>query len=66
MKLKKDDQNVDASVLLRRWNKNINREEIPRQSLEQRLKERPSGDCPTWGSSLYTYSHQTQILLLMP
>jgi hypothetical protein len=25
-------------------------EEIQRQSVEQRLKERPSRDCPTWGS----------------
>jgi len=36
------------------------------QRVEQRLKERPSRDCPTWGSSPYTYSHQTQSLLLMP
>jgi hypothetical protein len=26
------------------------REQIQRQSVEQRLKERPSRDCPTWGS----------------
>jgi hypothetical protein len=46
MKLKKkEDQSVDTLVLLRRGNK------IPmggdRQSVEQRLKERPSRDCPT-------------------
>jgi hypothetical protein len=29
-------------------------EEIQRQILEQRLKKRPSRDCPTWGSILYT------------
>jgi hypothetical protein len=29
-------------------------EEIQRQSLEQRLKEKPSSDCPTWGSIPYT------------
>jgi hypothetical protein len=54
MKLKKkEDQSVDTLVLLRRGNK------IPmggnmRQSVEQRLKERPSRDCPTWGSIPYT------------
>jgi hypothetical protein len=45
MKLKKkEDQSVDASVLLRRETK------IWRQSVEQRLKERPPRNCPTWGS----------------
>jgi deferrochelatase/peroxidase EfeB len=43
---KKKDQNVDASVLLRRVT-NYSQEEIWRQSVEQRLKERPSRDCPT-------------------
>jgi hypothetical protein len=28
--------------------------EIWGQSVEQRLKERPSRDCPTWGSITYT------------
>jgi hypothetical protein len=28
--------------------------EIQRQSVEQRQKERPSRDCPTWGSIPYT------------
>jgi hypothetical protein len=47
MKLKKkEDQSVDASVLLRRGNKI--QEEI------WRLKERPSRDCPTWGSIPHT------------
>jgi hypothetical protein len=29
-------------------------EEIWRQSVEQRLKKRPSRESPTWGSILYT------------
>jgi hypothetical protein len=49
VKLKKrEDQSVDASVLLRRGNK------IRRQSVEQSLKERPSRDCPTWEFISYT------------
>jgi hypothetical protein len=50
---KKKDQNVDASVILRRGNKILtggNR----RQHVEQRLKEKPSRDYPTWGSIPYT------------
>jgi hypothetical protein len=49
MKLKKkEDQSVDTSVLLRRGIK------IPmggdtETKLEQKLKERPYSDCPTWG-----------------
>jgi hypothetical protein len=63
MKLKKkENQNVDASFLLRRGRKYL-REEIGRQSVEQRLKERPSRDCPTWRS---IPRHQTQTLLQMP
>ena len=46
MKLKKkEDQSVDTLVLLRRGNK-IPMEEIQRQSVEQRLRERPSRDYP--------------------
>ena len=49
MKLKKkEDQSVGASVLFRKGTK-YSQEEIHRQSAEQRLKERPSRDCPTWG-----------------
>jgi hypothetical protein len=49
MKLKKmKDQTVGASILLRRAK--YSQEQIQRQSVEQRLKERPSTDCPTWGS----------------
>jgi hypothetical protein len=48
---KKKDQSVDVSVLLR--GRKI-QEEIGRQSVEQRLKERPSRDCPTRGSIPYT------------
>ena len=45
MKLKnKEDQSVDTS--LRRGSK-YPWEEILRQSIEQKLKERPSRDCPT-------------------
>jgi hypothetical protein len=56
MKLKKkEDKNMDASVLLRRGNK-FSQEEVWRQSVEQSLKERPSRDCPTWGSVPYTDS----------
>jgi hypothetical protein len=29
------------------------REEIQKQSMEQRLKKKPSRDCPTWGSIPY-------------
>jgi hypothetical protein len=45
--------NIDASVLLRRGNK-ILREEIWIQSMEQRSKERPSRDYPTWESIPYS------------
>jgi hypothetical protein len=46
MKLKKkEDQSVDASVLLRRGTK-YSRKVKWRHSVEQRLKERPSRDCP--------------------
>jgi hypothetical protein len=44
---KKEDQNVDASVLFKRGNKI--QKEIRRQSVKQGLKERPSRDCPNWG-----------------
>jgi hypothetical protein len=53
MKLKKkEDQSVDASVLLRRGTK-YSKKEIWRQSVEWRLKERQSRDYPTWESILY-------------
>jgi hypothetical protein len=50
---KKEDQSMDTSVLLRRGNK------IPmggdtETKLEQRLKKKPSIDCPTWGSIPHT------------
>ena len=64
MKLKKKEvQSMDISILLRRGSK-YPWEEIQRQSVEQRLKERPPRDCPTWVS--IPYSHQTQTLLWMP
>jgi hypothetical protein len=51
MKLKKkEDQSVDTLILLRRGNKKYPWEKIQRQSVEQRLKERSSSDCPTWES----------------
>jgi hypothetical protein len=47
MKLKKKvDQNMDASVLLRRVNKILTEENIEKR-VEQRLKKRPSRDSPT-------------------
>ena len=47
MKLKKkEDQNMDASVLLRRVNKILTEENIEKR-VEQRLKKRPSRDSPT-------------------
>jgi hypothetical protein len=49
----KEDQSVDISVLLRGGTK-YSQEEIWRQSVKQRLKERLSRDCPTWGSIPYT------------
>jgi hypothetical protein len=54
MKLKKkEDQNVNASVLLRRVTK-YSLGDIWRHSVEQRLKEKPSRDCPTWEFIPYT------------
>jgi hypothetical protein len=47
MKLKKkEDQSVDSSVLLRRGSK-IPMEELQRQTVEQKLNERPSSDYST-------------------
>jgi hypothetical protein len=53
MNPKKEDQCVDVSVLLEGGIK-YSQEEIWRQSVEQRLKERPSRDCSIWGSIPYT------------
>jgi hypothetical protein len=54
MKLKKKEyQSVDTSCLVRREIK-YSWEKIWRQSVEQRLKERPSRDHSTWGSTPYT------------
>jgi hypothetical protein len=41
---KKEDQSVDTLILLKRGNKIP--KELQRQSVEQRLKELPSRDCP--------------------
>jgi hypothetical protein len=60
MILKKGDQSVDTLVLLRRGMK-YPWEKIQIPSVEQKLKERPFRDYPTWGS--IPYSHQTQTLL---
>jgi hypothetical protein len=50
MKLKmKEDQSIYTSVLLRRGDK-ITMGEDTETSVEQRQKERPSRDSPTWGS----------------
>jgi hypothetical protein len=53
MKLKKtEDQSVDTPVFLRRGN-TIPMGRIQRQSVKQRLKERPSRDTLTYGSIPY-------------
>jgi hypothetical protein len=44
---KKEDQNGDTSVLLGGVNKILTGGNME-TSVEQRLKERPSRDCPTW------------------
>jgi hypothetical protein len=51
--MEKENHSVDASVLLRGGNQ-ITLEELQRQSVEQRLKERPSKGCPTWEFIPYT------------
>ena len=52
---KKENQSVDTLIFLRRGIK-IPREDIQRQSMEQRLKERPSRDCSPLGSIPYTFT----------
>jgi hypothetical protein len=53
MKLKKkEDHSVDFMSFLEGGSK-YPWEEIQRQSLEQKLKERSSSDCPIWGSVQY-------------
>jgi hypothetical protein len=65
MKLKKkEDQSVDNSILLRSGKK-YPWKELQRQSLEQRLKERPSRDCHTCRSIPYTIT-KLKTLLWMP
>jgi hypothetical protein len=50
MKLKKkEDQNVDARSFLERRTI-YSQEQLWRQNVEQRMKERPSRDCLTLGS----------------
>jgi hypothetical protein len=52
-KLKNEDHNVDASVLLRRGNKILmggNRDTKGGAETEGKAR-----DCPTWGSTPYTY-----------
>ena len=49
----KADQSMDASVLLRRGNKILTGGNIETKC-EHRLKEKPSRDCPHWGSIPYT------------
>jgi hypothetical protein len=60
---KKEDQSVDASVLLRRVNKILTGGSMETKC-GVRLKERPPRDCPTWG--FIPYSHQTWMLLWIP
>jgi hypothetical protein len=54
---------MDAYFLLRKGTK-FSREKIQRQIVEQKWKEKPSRDCPTWRS--IPYRHQTQTQLRMP
>jgi hypothetical protein len=53
MKPKKEDQNLNASMLLEGGTK-YSQDEIWNPSVEQRLKKRTFRDCPTWGSIPYT------------
>jgi hypothetical protein len=54
MKLKKkEDQSVDTSFLLRMGNK-ILMERVTETKFGAKMEERPSRDCPTWGSIPYT------------
>jgi hypothetical protein len=51
MKLKKkEDQSMDAFVNFLEGGTIYPQEEIQRQIVEQRLKERPSRNCPIWRS----------------
>ena len=52
MKFKKEDQSVGTSVLFRRTK--YLQEQIWRLSVEERPKDRPSRDCPTWRLIPYT------------
>jgi hypothetical protein len=54
--MKKEDQSVKVSELLRRGTK-ILTEEIGRQSMDQRLKERSFRDCPKWRSITYAQTN---------
>ena len=51
---KKEDQSVDASVLSGRVSKILTGGNMETEWSRQKLKERPSRDCPTWGSIPYT------------
>jgi hypothetical protein len=46
---KKEDQSVDASILLSSGNK-IPMEGVTETKCGAEMKEKPSRDCPTWGS----------------
>jgi len=55
MKLKKrNDQRADASVLLKRGNKNIHRRESGNKVWSREFGFRA---CPTWGYSIYIYQN---------
>jgi hypothetical protein len=62
MKVKKEEQSVDSSVLLRKGNKILTThgKQIWRQIVDQRLKERPFRDCPPLEiHSIYNHQIQT-------
>ena len=55
MKLKKKErQRVGSSTLLRKGNTILTGTNMEKKSVEQKLKEKPSRDCPNWGSIPYT------------
>jgi hypothetical protein len=61
MKLKKNEESRRSGCFLESGTK-YSWEQIWRQNAQQRLKERPSRDCPTWDSSQTLSSNSNTIL----